>query len=209
MQPRAMELLEAVATAVSSELVLRDTHKSDYLKRPIAKIDCSGLASHLPEWTQLVTPFEFKLSCNDMHGLLGQLVERCQIMFSQQRMRRKAFAVGITSESVEVFSITRSAEDDKISIERTGPQPLVIHDSSSGMQWIARILQASLEDLGYTALTPPDPFQLGPYSIMSALLIAEGSAPESHGPASYVFQGHLREDEEMGIIKLHKSTHEV
>ena len=147
MQPRVMELLHAIAHAVQSPQVLVDMHTCNYLQRPIAKIDCSSMASELSQWTQLVTPWEFKLSIKDIEALLGQLIERCEVMFSNQPSRKQAFAVGITLEAVEVFGISRKPEDGSISVQRSGPQLLSISRRSPGLQWISRILQASLTDL--------------------------------------------------------------
>lgn len=45
MQPRVIELLDSIAHAVQSQQVLMDAHMRKYLQRPIAKIDCSGMAS--------------------------------------------------------------------------------------------------------------------------------------------------------------------
>lgn len=71
MQPRVIELLLAIAHAVQSPQVLVDLHVCNYLQRPIAKIDCSGMASELSQWTQLVTPWEFKVSIKEIEALFG------------------------------------------------------------------------------------------------------------------------------------------
>ena len=148
MQPRVVELLHAIAHAVQSPQILVDMHICNYLQRPIAKIDCSGMASKLSQWTQLVTPWEFKLSIKEIEALLGQLIDRCEVMFSNQPSRKQAFAVGITLEAVEVFGISRNPVDGKMSVQRSGPQLLSISHHSPGLQWISCILQASLTELG-------------------------------------------------------------
>ena len=208
MQPRVIELLDSIAHAVQSQQVLMDTHMRKYLQRPIAKIDCSGMASTLLQWTQLVTPWEFKLSNKDIEALLGQLIDRCEVMFTNQPLRKQAFAVGITLEAVEVFGICRNPEDGKLSVQRSGPQVLGISPHSPGLQMISRILQASLTDLGFVSNLPVDPVQIGRCSVRLQKVIAVGSAPASQGSGSYVLQGTLG-DKEPVIVKLNRSQQEV
>lgn len=207
MQPRVMELLHAIAHAVQSPQVLVDVHTCNYLQRPIAKIDCSGMASELSQWTQLVTPWEFKLNIKENEALLGQLIDRCEVMFSSQPSRKQAFAVGITLEAVEVLGISRNPEDDKISVQRSGPQLLSISRHSPGLQWISRILQASLTDLGFISTLPVDPVQIGHCSVCLQKFIAVGLAPASQGSGSYVLEGTL--GEEPIVVKLNRSQQEV
>lgn len=97
------------------------------------------------------TPWEFQLSITEIKALLGQLIDRCEVVFSNQPLRKQGFAVGITLEAVEVFGISRNPEDGKISVQRSGPQLLSISHHSPELQWISRILQTSLTDLGLTA----------------------------------------------------------
>ena len=208
MQPRVIELLHAIAHAVQSPQVLVDMHICNYLQRPIAKIDCSGMASELSQWTQLVTPWEFKLSFKEIEALLGQLIDRCEVMFSNQPSRKQAFAVGITLEAVEVFGISRNPEDGKISVQRSGPQLLSISHHSPGLQWISRILQASLTDLGFVSTLPVDPVQIGGCSVRLQKLIALGLAPATQGSGSYVLEGILGGEEPI-IVKLSRSQQEV
>lgn len=68
-------------------------------------IDCVGLASNLPLWTQLVVPIELRLP--DEHVAL-LLIDRCGHLFEQQPQRVHVYAVAITAQSVEVFRIKRA-----------------------------------------------------------------------------------------------------
>ena len=208
MQPRVIELLRPIAHAVQSPQVLVDMHICNYLQRPIAKIDCSGMASKLSQWTQLVTPWEFRLSMKDIEALLGQLIDRCEVMFSNQPSRKQAFAVGITLEAVEVFGICRNPQDGRISVQRSGPQLLSISHDSPGLQWISRILQASLTDLGFVSTLPVDPVHIGRCSVRLQKVIALGLAPASQGSGSYVLEGTLG-DEAPVVVKLTRSQQEV
>lgn len=54
------------------------------------------------------TPWEFQLSITEIEALLGQLIDRCEVVFSNQPLRKQGFAVGITLEAVEVFGISRN-----------------------------------------------------------------------------------------------------
>ena len=207
-QPRVIQLLQTIAHAVQSQQVLVDMHMHNYLQRPIAMIDCSGMASEVLQWTQLVTPWEFKLSIKEIEALLGQLIERCEVMFSNQPSRKQDFAVGITLEAVEVFGISRNPEDGRISVQRSGPQLLSISPHSPGLQWISRVLQASLTDLGFVSTLPVDPAQIGSCSVRLQKVIALGSAPASQGSGSYVLEGTLA-DEEPVVVKLNENQHEV
>lgn len=62
MQPRVIELLHAIAHAVQSR-VLVDMHMCNCLQRPTARIDCSGMANKMLQWTQLVTRHPGSFNC--------------------------------------------------------------------------------------------------------------------------------------------------
>lgn len=130
------------------------------------------------------------------------------MVFSNQPLRKQGFAVGITLEAVEVFGISRNPEDGKISVQRSGPQLLSISHHLPELQWISRILQASLTDLGFDSTLPVDPVQIGRCSVRLQKLIALGSASASQGSGSYVLKGTLG-DEEPIIVKLNRSQQEV
>ena len=95
MQPRVIELLHAIAHAIQSQRVLVDMHMRNYLQRPTARIDCPGMANKLLQWTQLVTSWEVKLSITEIEALLGQLIDRCEVVFSNQPLHKQGFVVGI------------------------------------------------------------------------------------------------------------------
>ncbi len=207
MQPLVMQMLSAVSDAVGSSQHLFDTHSSNFLKRPTAMIDCCGLASTLVEWTQLVVPYEFKLRSRQVVSLLGQLIDRCEKLFHHQRRRQHVYAVGIMLDAVEVFSI--SCNNGKISVERTGLQPLSIASGSPGLRLLASVLQASLVQLGYSSPQLPPSFQLGNHTLSNAQLIQEGSAPCSGHPGSYVFRVTVDALQHSAILKLSHDDHEV
>ena len=137
------------------------------------------------------------VSIKEIEALLGQLIDRCEVMFSNQPLRKQAFALSITLEAVEVFGISRNPEDGKISVQRSGPQLLSISHHSPGLQWISHILQASLIDLGFVSTLHVDPVQIGRCSVRLQKLIG-----------SYVLEGTLG-DEERIIVKLNRSQQEV
>lgn len=82
MQPQVFELLLRVNKAMGGVLHLADTHAENGFASPPAFIDCSGLATRLRAWVQLVLPVEFKL--DDMRAALGQLIGRFRVAAEQQ-----------------------------------------------------------------------------------------------------------------------------
>ncbi len=171
MQALVMDMLRAVSEAVGSPQVLVDTHNSNYLEQPTGMIDCCGLASELVEWAQLVVPWQFKPSSDHWQAvsLLGQLIDRCEALFDRQPRRQQVFAVGIMLDAVEVYAISR--KNGRFIVERTGLSPLSIDSGSRGLQLVASVLQASLEQLGYCSHRLPASFQLGGCTISDAKLI--------------------------------------
>ena len=146
-------MLRTISRAVGSPQKLVDTHVSNYLKQPTAMIDCCGLATDHVDWRQLVVPWECKLKSTQVVSLLGQLIDRCTQLFRNQQQRQRVYAVGIMLDAVEVFSISRM--DGMLSVEGTGLQPLTIDSRSPGLQLVASVLQASLEQLGFASPTLP------------------------------------------------------
>ena len=209
MQPLVMEMLRVLSRALGSPQKLLDTHISSYLKQPTAMIDCSGFATELVEWTQLVVPWEFKLGREQVRNLLGQLMGRCTPLFQNQPQRRRVYAVGIMLDAVEVFTISRVSEGGMLKVARTGLQPLSLHSSSPGLRLVASILQASLEELGFRSPQLPVSIQLGAFTIRNIELIQEGGAPAGGQPGSCVFRVAVDGLEELAILKLNDTDHEV
>ncbi len=210
MQPLMMRLLQRLATALGSEVVLKDTHISNYLKNPTAQIDCSGLASPLVAWTQLIVPFEFKVGDGSMIEAAGQLIERCQHTFQQQPSQQHMFAVAITLASVEVISCSHGERHELMQVRRSGSQPLSLCSKSKGLQWICRILQADKATLGYCAPKLPPSFKLGHHNLSNAQLLAQGTARESNNrQASYVYSVEVWDEGEAAVLKLNSGPQEV
>lgn len=168
-------------------------------------IDCSGLATELVEWTQLGVPYEFRLWRTQVESLLGQLIVRCTPLFQHQPQRLRVYAVGIMLDAVEVFTISRVGTGGMLRVECTGLQPLGINSTSPGLQLVASVLQASLEELGFRSPQLPASFQPGGYTIRSFVLIQQGTAPSSGRPASYVFRVAVNGLEESAILKLNNN----
>ncbi len=204
MQPLLMDMLSAVSEAAGSPQILVDTHSSNYLKRPTGMIDCSGLASELVEWSQLVVPWEFKTSADEVVSLLGQLIDRCEALFHRQPQRGHVYAAGITMDAVEVYTISR----DYI-VERTGMQPLSIDSRSPGLRLVASVLQASFEQLGFSCPQLPSGIHLGSYKIGHGELIQQDSAPNGGHPDSFMFRVDVDGLYEPAVLKLSRDFKEV
>ncbi|CAL8467414.1 g6952 [Coccomyxa elongata] len=82
MQLQVFELLLRINMAVEGVLHLADTDAENGFAGPPAFIGCSGLATRLRAWVQLVLPVEFRL--DDMQAALGQLIGRFQVAAEQQ-----------------------------------------------------------------------------------------------------------------------------
>ena len=82
MQPQVFELLQRINETTEGVLHLADTHAEDGFASPPAYIDCSGLATRLRAWVQLVLPVEFML--DDIQAALGQLIGRFRVAAEQQ-----------------------------------------------------------------------------------------------------------------------------
>ena len=205
MQPRVMDILHALAEVLSSWLVIKDTHTRDSLKQPTAMIDCVGLASNLSLWTQLVVPIELRL-LNEHVALLGRLIDRCSYIFEQQPQRVHVYAVAITVQSVEVFKI-RHAPEGRFLVAKSAPHPLSICRDSTGLQLLARVLQASRMDHGYQVPELPSELQCGALTVRPAELIRQGTAPPGGYPGQFVFKASM--DGSEAVTKLGSSDHEV
>ncbi len=83
MQPVLMEVLEGLQSVLDevlpggrARLHLKDTHAKCDLRDPTVRPDCTAFAGPMQAWSQVVTHFEFKLSEDDRHEMVGQLVQR-------------------------------------------------------------------------------------------------------------------------------------
>ena len=149
MQPAAMELLTEMQQALSGTgLVLADTHASTYLQHPRKQINCSGLAGNDRLWSQLVVPIKVKLEEKDADAAFWQLVETASIVQFQQPERGFIYAVSITMDTVEVFCLRFGELADFSSISSSGQLPLRLHQNCPGLHMLARVLAASLAQLG-------------------------------------------------------------
>ena len=213
MQPAAMELLHVMQQALGSGtgLVLADTHASSYLHNPTKKIDCSGLAGDDRLWSQLVVPIEFKLYSEDADAALGQLVETASIVQRLQPERGFIYAVSITMDTVEVFCMRFGSLADISSISSSGQLPLRLHQNSAGLHMLARVLAATLAQLGWVSAPLPKG-RLGPHKFECtrrlALRTVSTSTPSR--PCSYVFKAGLPEHgDSQAVLKLAFNDREV
>ena len=207
MQPLVMDMLHAIARAVGASQKLVDTHASNYLKLPTGMIDCCGLRSDLVAWTQLVVPWEFKLSSTQAVSLLGQLITRCIDLFDKQPQCQCVYAVGIMLDAVEVFTISRV--NGMLSVAGTGLQPLSINSQSPGLQLVASVLQAAPEELGFCSPRLPASIELGGYTMRNLEVIQDGTARPGGHPGTYVFRVAVDGLQEPAVLKLGFSDREV
>ena len=174
LQPRVMELLRALHTAVGSQLILRDSHTARNLQKPLRMLDCCLLVEDEISWIQLAAPLEMKLV--DMQRLAGQLLDRAQHTLASQQGRQYVYGIAVTKKAVQVFRFTRSTMGAMV-IERTGEKKLFISSASPGLCLLSRMLQASVRELGYVTRTLQGSFQLGSMRFGNATLLAAGTAP--------------------------------
>ena len=210
LQPAAMELLTQLQRALHSStgLVLADTHARGYLRNPVKKLDCSGLADSERLWSQLVLPFEFKLHTADADAALGQLTETAGIVQRQQPERRFLYAVSITMDTIELFQFQYGQRASFSRILSSGAQPLRLRPDSAGLCLLARVVAAPLPQLGFLSAALPTG-QLGSYKVSctSRLAIRTEFITTGHRKGSYVFRAKL--GRRTGVLKLAKSDNEV
>ncbi len=144
-----MDGLLALQDACGSWQVLADTHLRNFLKQPIAKISCSALASSARVWPALVVPLEFRVRRSGLHPAIGQLMGHCQEAALQQRDREHVYGVAVFIDAVVVLRFNME-HGNVTSVQRSGVEPLAVSSASAGLRLVARILQASREQLGYS-----------------------------------------------------------
>lgn len=149
MQPHIMELLTVLAEDLKSPLHLQDTHSRNYLKLPEAKVDCVGLADTIVAWSAVVLLIELRLDVGKLVALLGQLMDRCWTLFRQQTWRCKAYGLAITQGLVQAFVFTRVPPSVRLTVHKSSAQPVSTSAASAGLHLLARVLGASMPQLGY------------------------------------------------------------
>ena len=212
MQPAAMELLTEMQQALSGTgLVLADTHASTYLQHPRKQINCSGLAGNDRLWSQLVVPIKVKLEEKDADAAFWQLVETASIVQFQQPERGFIYAVSITMDTVEVFCLRFGELADFSSISSSGQLPLRLHQNCPGLHMLARVLAASLAQLGFVAALMPEG-RLGTHAFKCTRRLAHRTVSTStpSRQSSYVFKAKLTEcGDSQAVLKLAFSDKEV
>jgi len=176
-----LTVLLSLRDAGRSPLCLADTYERGFLKRPIARIDISALASSARVWPGLIVSFEVCLHQSELPAAVGQLADRCQEACSQQLTRRHQYGVALCANAVEVFRFSmgpsRLTESSKMpavtSVQRSGLQDLSIRPSSPGLQLLARVLLASKEALGYPFPSLKQPIMLNKAELWEPQLLAD------------------------------------
>ncbi len=92
--------------------------------------------------------------CNQVNRALGRIFVAMEELFSAQPNRRRAFAVAVGRDSVDIV-VANKTDYGVVTYQHSGELRLCLNRESEGLQLLVAAFIASVEASGYETMAPP------------------------------------------------------
>ncbi len=209
MQRVLFTTMQTVARTVGCDAFLKDTSdQKNAFSSPVSKPDATSMAAPGPSlWTAAVVFWEFKIRATESKTweALGQNYGRARSCLKHQPQRPFILVATVTISTIEIFQVSKIEHGNGLKVARTGMLPFSLDSSSPGLQWLARVLQTPMVQLGYMPPASPQLTREQHTEFKIGALLRRGTG---QGQQSLVWEATLS-DGRPAVLKLSKTDMEA